>query len=97
MRFSRGATETIHQRYWTVSGMHKLDALTRILEAETFDGMIIFVRTKNSTVELAEKLEARGFSAAAINGDPCVAFHRLHQAPGMLSYPALMCLYAYDP
>ena len=61
--------ETIHQRYWTVSGMHKLDALTRILEAETFDGMIIFVRTKNSTLELAEKLEARGFSAAAINGD----------------------------
>jgi len=61
--------ETIRQRYWTVSGMHKLDALTRILEAETFDAMIIFVRTKNSTVELAEKLEARGFSAAAINGD----------------------------
>jgi len=61
--------ETIRQRYWTVSGMHKLDALTRILEAETFDGMIIFVRTKNSTIELAEKLEARGFSASAINGD----------------------------
>ena len=61
--------ETIRQRYWTVSGMHKLDALTRILEAETFDGMIIFVRTKNSTIELAEKLAARGFSAAAINGD----------------------------
>ncbi|TXL16193.1 ATP-dependent RNA helicase [Methylococcaceae bacterium HT3] len=61
--------ETIRQRYWTVSGVHKLDALTRILEAETFDGMIIFVRTKNSTIELAEKLEARGFSAAAINGD----------------------------
>ncbi len=61
--------ETIRQRYWTVSGMHKLDALTRILEAETFDGMIIFVRTKNATIELAEKLEARGFSAAAINGD----------------------------
>ena len=61
--------ETIRQRYWTVSGVHKLDALTRILEAETFDGMIVFVRTKNSTIELAEKLEARGFSAAAINGD----------------------------
>ncbi|NOR80727.1 MAG: DEAD/DEAH box helicase [Methyloprofundus sp.] len=61
--------ETIRQRYWTVSGMHKLDALTRVLEAEPFDGMIIFVRTKNSTIELAEKLEARGFSAAAINGD----------------------------
>lgn len=59
----------IRQRYWVVSGVHKLDALTRILEAETFDGMIIFVRTKTATIELAEKLEARGFSAAAINGD----------------------------
>jgi len=61
--------ETIRQRYWTVSGHHKLDALTRILEAETFDGIIVFVRTKNATIELAEKLEARGYSAAAINGD----------------------------
>ena len=59
----------IRQRYCLVSGAHKLDALTRILEAETFDGMIIFVRTKTATVELAEKLEARGFSASAINGD----------------------------
>lgn len=61
--------ENIRQRYWVVSGLHKLDALTRILEVETFDGMIIFVRTKTATVELAEKLEARGYSAAAINGD----------------------------
>lgn len=60
---------TIRQRFWPVSGLHKLDALTRILEAEDFDAMIIFVRTKNSTVELAEKLEARGYSAAALNGD----------------------------
>lgn len=60
---------TIRQRYWMVSGHHKLDALTRILEAEQFDAMIIFVRTKNATTELAEKLEARGYSAAAINGD----------------------------
>ena len=63
------SAENIRQRYWLVSGVHKLDALTRILEAETFDGMIIFVRTKTATVELAEKLEARGYSAAAINGD----------------------------
>ncbi|MBE0492809.1 MAG: DEAD/DEAH box helicase [Thiomicrospira sp.] len=59
----------ITQSYWLVSGLHKLDALTRILEATTFDGMIIFVRTKTATVELAEKLEARGYSAAALNGD----------------------------
>lgn len=60
---------TIDQKYWLVSGLHKLDALTRILEAEEFDGIIIFVRTKTATVELAEKLEARGYAAAALNGD----------------------------
>ncbi|MBP3973897.1 DEAD/DEAH box helicase [Pseudoxanthomonas spadix] len=59
----------ITQRYWFVSGLHKLDALTRILEAEPFDGMIIFVRTKAATEELAQKLQARGLAAAAINGD----------------------------
>ena len=49
--------------------MHKLDALTRILEAEPFDAMLVFARTKIATEELAERLEARGFAAAAINGD----------------------------
>jgi ATP-dependent RNA helicase DeaD len=67
---SKTSTATnIRQRYWTVSGLHKLDALTRILEAETFDGMLIFARTKQSTLELAERLEARGFAAAPLNGD----------------------------
>jgi ATP-dependent RNA helicase DeaD len=61
--------ETIRQRYWPVAGTHKLDALTRILEAEAFDGMLVFVRTKTSTLEVAEKLEARGFRAMALNGD----------------------------
>lgn len=64
-----GTADNIRQRYWLVSGMQKLEALTRILEAETFDGMIIFARTKLGTEELAGKLQARGFSAAAINGD----------------------------
>ena len=61
--------ETIRQRYWPVSGVHKLDALTRILEAETFDGIVLFVRTKTATTELAEKLQARGYAATPINGD----------------------------
>ncbi len=61
--------ETVRQRYWPVTGLHKLDALTRILEAEAFDAMIIFVRTKTATVELAEKLQARGYGSAALNGD----------------------------
>ncbi len=59
----------IRQRYWIVSGVHKLDALTRILEAEIFDGMLVFTRTKQATVELAEKLAARGFAALPLNGD----------------------------
>jgi len=59
----------IRQRYWWVAGMHKLDALTRILEVETYDGMIVFARTKAGTEELAQKLQARGLAAAAINGD----------------------------
>ncbi|MFT5397709.1 MAG: ATP-dependent RNA helicase DeaD, partial [Gammaproteobacteria bacterium] len=61
--------ETIRQRYWPVTGTNKLDALTRILEAETFDAMLVFVRTKTATLEVAEKLEARGFRSTALNGD----------------------------
>ncbi len=61
--------ETIRQRYWLVNHREKLDALTRILEVEPFEAMLMFVRTKIGTTELAEKLVARGFSAAAINGD----------------------------
>jgi ATP-dependent RNA helicase DeaD len=61
--------DTIRHRFWMVDGMHKLDALTRILESEPFDGIIIFVRTKTATVELAEKLEARGYICAPLNGD----------------------------
>ena len=61
--------ENIRQRVWIMAGVHKLDALTRILEVEDFDGMIIFVRTRILTGELADKLAARGYSAAALNGD----------------------------
>lgn len=61
--------ESINQRYWLVSGLNKLDALTRILEAEHSDAIIIFVRTKTATIELTDKLQARGFQASALNGD----------------------------
>lgn len=69
IKSSTTTAANIRQRYWFVSGMHKLDAMTRILEAEPFDAMIIFARTKSATEELAEKLQARGLAAAAINGD----------------------------
>jgi ATP-dependent RNA helicase DeaD len=68
----RGRTTTsadTNQRYLVVAHPQKLDALTRILEVETFEAMIVFVRTKQVTEQLAERLRARGFSAAAINGD----------------------------
>ncbi len=68
----KGKTTTaakVAQRYWLVSGMHKLDALTRILEVEPFEGMIVFTRTRQATEELAERLAARGFAAAALNGE----------------------------
>jgi ATP-dependent RNA helicase DeaD len=69
----RAATSTvakISQRYWLVRGVDKLDALTRILDAEeSFDAALVFVRTKIATEELADKLAARGYAAAALNGD----------------------------
>jgi ATP-dependent RNA helicase DeaD len=69
IRNKTSTAASLRQRYWLVSGMHKLDALTRILEVESFDAMLIFTRTKQATEELAEKLSARGFAAAALNGD----------------------------
>ncbi|MHB8210379.1 MAG: DEAD/DEAH box helicase [Acidithiobacillus sp.] len=68
----KSATTTvaaIRQRYWQVSGTHKLDALTRILEVEESNAWLVFVRTKTATVELAERLEARGYACGALNGD----------------------------
>jgi ATP-dependent RNA helicase DeaD len=59
----------ISQSYWTVQGMRKNEALVRFLEAEDFDAAIIFVRTKNATLEVAEALERSGYSSAALNGD----------------------------
>ncbi|GAB2685684.1 DEAD/DEAH box helicase [Aliiglaciecola sp. 3_MG-2023] len=60
---------TIKQRFCQVAGHHKLEALTRIMEVEEFDGVIIFVRTKTATVELADKLSARGYDVEPLNGD----------------------------
>jgi ATP-dependent RNA helicase DeaD len=67
---SKTATvSTITQKFWQVTEQHKLDALTRILEVEDFDAMLIFVRTKVATDQLAEKLEARGYASSVLNGD----------------------------
>lgn len=68
----KATTETavnIRQRVWTVRGMAKMEALTRILEVEDKDGVIIFTRTKHATEEVADKLRARGHAAEALNGD----------------------------
>ena len=70
IRSKTSTVENTRQRFWMAGGgVSKLDALTRILEAEPFDGMLVFVRTKQETTELAGKLEARGFGAAPLSGD----------------------------
>ena len=84
----------IRQRYWLVSGMQKLDAMTRILEVEPFDAMIVFSRTKQMTEELAERLQARGFAAAAINGD--IAQQQRERTVGALKDGKIDILVATD-
>ncbi|NJL28126.1 MAG: DEAD/DEAH box helicase [Thermoanaerobaculia bacterium] len=69
IRAKTATVETVSQTYLRVHGSDKLEALTRILEAEDFDAMLIFVRTRIATTDLAEKLEARGFACAPLNGD----------------------------
>ena len=89
------AADKIRQRHWMVSGKdHKLDALTRILEAEPFDGILIFVRTRTATVELAEKLEARGYACAALSGD--MAQKRREETVAQLKKGQLDILVATD-
>ncbi|WP_435527156.1 DEAD/DEAH box helicase [Microbacterium aurantiacum] len=85
---------TISQRYLMVSWQQKMDALTRILEVENFDGMIVFGRTRSVTEEIAEKLRARGYSAAAINGD--VAQPMREKTVNQLKTGALDVLVATD-
>ncbi|MGE0622115.1 MAG: DEAD/DEAH box helicase [Pseudomonadales bacterium] len=92
---ARTATaETIRQRYWLVSGVHKLDALTRILEVEQQDAVLIFVRTKTATTQLAERLAARGYAVAAMNGD--MAQSQREQMVGRLKSGSLDILVATD-
>lgn len=65
-----GATAaTIRQRYWLATDHHKLDALSRILETEVTDGVLVFVRTKAATAELSRALTQRGFVCAPLSGD----------------------------
>ena len=67
---SKTATATtIRQRYWQVTGLHKLDAMTRLLEVEPYEALLVFVRTKNAAEELAGKLAARGHACEALHGD----------------------------
>ena len=69
IKINTNTAQTINQSFLLVKGGDKLSTLVRILEVEETDGMIIFVRTKNATVEVAEKLQARGYAASALNGD----------------------------
>ena len=84
----------ITQRYLFTAHRNKLDAITRVLEVTEFDAMIVFVRTKQETEEIAEKLRARGFSAAAINGD--IAQQQRERTVDMLRDGRLDILVATD-
>ncbi len=94
IKVKTSTADTIRQRYWPVKGMGKIDALTRILEAEPFDGVLIFVRTRTATVELAEKLEARGYAAAPLSGD--IAQNQRERTVNMLKKGTLDILVATD-
>ena len=61
--------DLISQYYLQLPQREKLDILTRFLEVKQSQATLIFVRTRNASTELAEKLQARGYSAAALNGD----------------------------
>jgi ATP-dependent RNA helicase DeaD len=91
---ARTSTATVRQRWIQVTQHAKLDALTRILEVESGDGMIVFVRTKQATEALAEKLRSRGFAASAINGDLVQA--QRERTIGALRSGALDLLVATD-
>jgi ATP-dependent RNA helicase DeaD len=69
IRNKTSTVELTRQRYWFVSRINKLDALSRLLEVEPFDAVLVFVRTKTATMDIAEQLQARGFAAAPLNGD----------------------------
>jgi ATP-dependent RNA helicase DeaD len=61
--------DAIRQRCVFVAERDKLELLIRFLELEDTDGVIVFTRTKDSTVTVAEHLARMGYSAAALNGD----------------------------
>lgn len=60
---------TVRQRYWVVSGVHKIDAMTRMLEVEPYEAVLVFVRTKTDAEDVANKLMGRGLACAALHGD----------------------------
>jgi ATP-dependent RNA helicase DeaD len=61
--------ENIEQVYLVVPQPGKFEALVRVLETESYDGVIIFARTRLATTDLAEKLSARGYDVAALSGE----------------------------
>ncbi len=69
VKVKTATAESINQRYQVISGRHKIDALTRVLDYEEGDAMLVFVRTKNASTIVTEQLEARGYEAMALNGD----------------------------
>ena len=61
--------DSITQKFWLVRNADKSDAMVRICETSDMDAMIVFVRTKQATEEVAEHMRTNGFKAEALNGD----------------------------
>lgn len=61
--------DAIRQRAVFVAHRDKLDVLSRFLDVEETDGVIIFTKTREATVTVAEHLVREGFKAVALNGD----------------------------
>ena len=80
---------TVRQRYWVATGAHKIDAMTRMLEVEPYEAVLVFVRTKTDAEEVANKLAARGFACAAFRMSAKAALNAVHQSSGFCSaHPA---------
>ena len=94
IRTQSTTSPAIRQRYLQVRPFEKIDMLARILEVEDFDATLVFVRTRNATVEVAERLQARGYAVEPLNGD--IAQNQREKTLGRLKSGKIDILIATD-
>ena len=69
IRMETATVKSVEQRFIFASQPQKPDALLRLLATETYQGLIVFTRTKSSAEEVTQLLQQQGFKAMAIHGD----------------------------